>query len=164
MISHTQAYIRDVVIPGANALLPEKMRSRNADLLLLAIGQQESRFLYRKQIGGPARGFWQFETAGIQGVLSHSATRDTMLIVLKALQYDFTIAGSHEAVMHNDVLACVYARLLLWSDPKPLPSPADVMGMWDYYVRNWRPGKPKVLTWPISHAQALEIADGHRNV
>ena len=28
--------------------------------MLLAIGLQESRFVHRRQIGGPACGFWQF--------------------------------------------------------------------------------------------------------
>ncbi len=36
----------------------------------------------------------------------------------------------------------VFARLLLWTDAKPLPAIGDEQGAWDYYLRNWRPGKP----------------------
>ena len=45
-------------------VLRGKFRSTAADVLLLAIGLQESRFEHRQQIGGPARSFWQFERGG----------------------------------------------------------------------------------------------------
>ena len=52
--------MRDAVRP-ALALLPAAMNTPQARCMLLAIGLQESRFVHRRQIGGPARGFWQFE-------------------------------------------------------------------------------------------------------
>ena len=52
--------IPDILDPAAK-LLPG-MDSAKARVMLLAIGLQESRFEHRRQIGGPARGFWQFES------------------------------------------------------------------------------------------------------
>lgn len=42
-------------IRPAYAELPASMRTREATVLLLAIGLQESAFRYRRQIKGPAR-------------------------------------------------------------------------------------------------------------
>ncbi|MCV6902125.1 MAG: hypothetical protein NTT76_05400, partial [Achromobacter xylosoxidans] len=53
--------IIDTGISPALALLPAGMDTQAAHVMLLAIGLQESRFTHRQQIGGPARGFWQFE-------------------------------------------------------------------------------------------------------
>ena len=53
--------IMDDAVRPAMALLPARMDTPEADCMLLAIGLQESRFVHRRQIGGPARGFWQFE-------------------------------------------------------------------------------------------------------
>lgn len=61
--------LEQVVVPGLE-LLPAKMDTPKARVMMLAIGMQESRFEHRKQIGGPARGFFQFEEAGgVRGVL-----------------------------------------------------------------------------------------------
>src|SRR5690606_35531315 len=67
----------DVVVEQAiwpaYALLPSRMDSDRATVMLLAIGLQESRFEHRRQIKGPARGFWQFERGGgVRGVMTHS--------------------------------------------------------------------------------------------
>lgn len=53
-------------------------RSRQADIMLLAIAGQESDWTHRRQHdGGPARGLWQFERRGaVAGVLGHARTRD----------------------------------------------------------------------------------------
>jgi hypothetical protein len=44
-----------LIVRPALARLPDKMKSQPAIVMLLAIGRQESRFLRREQIGGPAR-------------------------------------------------------------------------------------------------------------
>ena len=61
------------------------------------------------------------------------------------------------ALETNDVLAGVFARLLLWTDAKPLPAIGDEQGAWAYYLRNWRPGKPHPQTWPGFYRQAVEF-------
>ena len=149
------AYISATVIPAAFSLLPERMNRPGAKEMLLAIGAQESRFIHRKQIRGPARGFWQFELGGgVKGVLSHRATREHILTVLTALQYSDLAETSYEAIAHNDVLACCFARLLLYTHPDPLPKPGEADKGWQQYIECWRPGKPHRETWDAFYAQA----------
>ena len=152
------AHLKKFVLPAAYALLPAPMASVEATRLLVAIGWQESRFEYRRQIGGPARGFWQFETAGIGGVLAHHKTRDLVRVVLTSMQYVHppTPYGCHLAVEHNDTLAAVFARLLLWTDAAPLPKADEHERGWELYLRCWRPGKPHPMTW--AQAWAVGVA------
>lgn len=150
-------HIRRYVIPAAYDVLPAAMASAEATVMLLAIGYQESRFEHRKQIGGPARGYWQFEQGGgVRGVLGHQASRMTARIVLEELGYpgEPTTWGVYDALAHNDVLACCFARLLLWTLPDPLPSREDPDVGWDQYVAAWRPGRPHPRTWPEAWALA----------
>ncbi|HSW34192.1 MAG TPA: hypothetical protein VLH36_11330, partial [Steroidobacteraceae bacterium] len=59
------------------------------------------------------------------------------------------------AMLTDDLLGCAFARLLLYSDPKPLPEPGQIVTSWDYYIRNWRPGKPHRSTWDSLYSDAL---------
>ena len=143
-------YITGSVIPQALALLPPTMDSPEARAMLIAIALQESRMKHRAQIAGPARGFWQFEAGGgVRGVLMHQQTRPHVLKVLEALSYDdsVSVSTSYIAIEHNDVLACVFARLLLWTLPGPLPKQGDPNEGWRQYIEAWRPGKPHRGTW-----------------
>jgi hypothetical protein len=150
----TLDFIRSAVIPAAMKLLPPRLDSFEARVLLVAIGLQESRFTHRKQIGGPARGFWQFESAGgVQGVLTHHATKPLITPVLHALRY--SPGECYYAIEHNDTLAAVFARLLLFSDPKGLPE--DAADAWEMYLDTWRPGEPHRETWDAFYAQAWAL-------
>lgn len=152
--------IKIVVEPGLR-LLPERMDSQAARAMLLAKGLQESRFEYRRQIRGPARGFYQFEIGGIRGVLNHNATKDIIAGVLDRLHYDRDVTTSHTAVEHNDALATVYARLLLWTLPHPLPGPDNEELAWLQYIEAWRPGKPHRHTWGNFYRRAwMAVRDG----
>lgn len=143
-------------IEPALGLLPARMDSPQARVQMLATGLQESRFEHRRQMGnGPARGFYQFEEGGgVKGVMTHPATRDHALRICQARGVPFTTKGVWTAIEFDDVLASVFARLLLWADPKPLPRTDDTQGGWECYVRNWRPGKPHPETWPAYHRAA----------
>ena len=55
----------------------------------------------------------------------------------------------------DDQLACAAARLLLFTDPKRLPTDPDAG--WDLYARTWRPGKPHRSTWDEFYAVAQHI-------
>jgi len=104
----------DVVHDAMMHWLPAKMHGTESRAMLYAIGLQESRFRYRRQIGGPARGWWQFEQGGgVVGVLGHGQTRDLIRVVLDALGYDYSPEASYTAIEHNDILAMTYARLPL---------------------------------------------------
>lgn len=141
----------------AFALLPAKMDSNAARCQMLAIGLQESRFVHRRQIGGPARGFWQFEKGGgVKGVLFHATTQEQAQAVCKARGVPATMDAVYEALDQDDVLAAAFARLLLWTDPRPLPALGDTGTAWALYQRTWRPGKPHPQTWDVLYARALE--------
>src|SRR3546814_16803514 len=80
-------YILGFAIEPALDLLGPQFGSVDAERMLLAIGLQESRFLHRAQIGGPARGYWQFERGGVHGVLSHHESKAEAGKLCAALDY-----------------------------------------------------------------------------
>lgn len=49
-------------------------------------------------------------------------------------------AAIWSAIERNDVLAAGLARLLLYTDPRPLPALGDAESVWALYLRTWRPG------------------------
>ena len=129
------------------ALLPLKLDSPEAKAMLIAIAMQESRWDERRQIHGPARGFWQFEFGGIRGVLNHRASQPLIWSVLDRLDYDHAPDTSYTAIEHNDVLAFAYARCLLWTLPDPLPARGEADEGYKQYLECWRPGRPHAPTW-----------------
>jgi hypothetical protein len=156
-------FVYQHVLPAAGDLLPDEMQSHNADALLLTIGLYESGFTARRQKPlGPARSFWQFEDAGVLGVLSHPATRTHAHAVLSQLQYSLN-SSVHQiqvAMEHNDVLAAAFARLNLWWDPERLPGERHPMVGWEIYKRVWRPGAPPRLdAWAFHWSQAWAIVN-----
>ncbi|MEX0297245.1 hypothetical protein AAH995_28740 [Pseudomonas putida] len=95
--------------------------------MLLSSGLQESRLIHRRQIGGPAQGLWQFEKDGrVRGVLEHSITQALARSVCQARGVPVTNAAVYAVLEHDDVLAAAFARLLLWTDPAPLPAVVEV--------------------------------------
>lgn len=131
------------------------MASDNATAMLIAIALQESRASHRCQIGGPALGLWQFELAGVRGVLQHPASAPHALTVLNVLRYgNSTPYGIQQAIQHNDVLAACFARLLLWTDPRRLPGAGQSEAAWQVYLSTWRPGKPHPEPWASHYAEA----------
>ena len=156
----TIEYVHTHIFPAVFALLPPQMNSREARAEMLAIGLQESRFKHRVQVGGPAHGFWQFEKGGgVRGVLSHASSQSLVESVLDAMSYDRGLDTSYDAIVHNDVLAGVFARLLLRTSPLPLPKEGDAHGGWQMYLSCWRPGKPHPGTWDGFYARAWEIVE-----
>lgn len=145
------------VLKDAFDLLPEKMLGSSAVQMLLAIQLQEDRELRRRQWPkGPARGAWQFEKGGgVRGVLNHDKTIDAAIRVCAARGVAATEQQVWEALEHDDVLACCFARLLLWADPKSLPLLGDEEEAWECYLRTWRPGKPRPQEWPENYKEAL---------
>jgi hypothetical protein len=144
-------------INPALAILPMAMDSPKARVMLLATGLQESRFEHRRQMGnGPARGFWQFERGGgVKGVFTHASTGH-LFNLCKARDVPFDIPTIWATLETDDVLAAGVARLLYYTDPKPLPTVEDAEEAWKLYLRTWRPGKPHPSTWAGYHRQARE--------
>lgn len=151
----------------ALALLPSKMDSVQARLLLLAIGLQESRLVHRYQISpgapggkGPARGLLQFEQGGgVRGVMRHDATEKHVERVCELRNVEFDERIVWRTLEHDDVLAFALGRLLLYSDPQALPAIEDAQGGWELYMRTWRPGKPHRSTWDGFHSAARLAVD-----
>jgi hypothetical protein len=154
--------VRNKIFPKAFKLLPASMNSPAAQVILLTIGLQESRFEFRRQLGnGPARGFWQFEKGnatsrgGVWGVANHAKTAETLKFVCQAQGVPFDVDAIWAALETDDVLACCVARLLMYTDAAKLPAVTDADGAWEMYAkRTWRPGKPHPETWAAFHAQA----------
>jgi hypothetical protein len=151
MVDHVTHYI----IPAALSLLPARMDSPSARAMLLAIGLQESRFTHRVQVKGPAHGFWQFELrGGVTGVLQHPQTEDIVRTVLHAQGYPAIPEECYAAIIDNDTVACVFARLLLWTLPGRLPVSTEHELAWDQYLAAWRPVKPHHHTWNPFYTEA----------
>lgn len=157
-------HIQRTAIDPAMALLPKVMDSAEARVMLLSVGLQESRFMWRfqKLAGrpyekGPARGYWQFEAGGgVKGVMKHPATEKLAREVCDTLYVPWSETQIHATLEHSDTLAAAFARLLLWADRLPLPKlTASHDEAWLCYVRGWQPGKPHRETWDEFHAQAL---------
>lgn len=167
-----RSWLLTQVIRPALGLLDQSLRTRPAEAMLLAIALQESgiRDRVQRQAGvrewwqseGPARGWWQFERdGGVAGVLRLSKTRLVVAPVLDLLRYPPQPAIIHDALAHNDTLACVMARALLVSVPQPLPGPAAPGEAWRQYLWAWRPGKPHPATWDGFYAAAWAAVNGN---
>ena len=169
--------IRERAIAPALALLPARMSSPEAEVMLLAIGLQESRFQHRRQLvgspprpTGPAKSFWQAEQGGgmVTGLLRYhdDRVRDLAVGLCAVRGVDPSPRAVWDAIEHDDVLAAGLARLLLYTDPARLPGLGDEEGAWQLYLRTWRPGaftrgtaaKRAELRqkWAKNYAQALE--------
>lgn len=121
-----------------------------------AMGLQESEFEARDQLEviggrlvpgnvGPACGFWQFEkNGGVAGVMTHNASKTfaRKLVELAGVAWDKDAIWRFLATVEGDDLAAAFARLLLLTDPQPLPRaiPESEEEAFQYYLRNWRPG------------------------
>lgn len=134
---------------------PEALR------FLLAIAGQESACEHRFQIlssgaPGPARSFYQGEvTGGMILVLRHAKVGATARKLCEAASVRPEPAHVWRAIEGHDGLAYGLARLLVLTDPAPLPVGEDEA--WRYYLRQWRPGSPKPAVWP-GHWRAAGIA------
>lgn len=148
--------------------------SRDARILLVAISGQEADLRHRWQVVdlnkpeamGPARGLWQFERGtrasrgGVWGVVLHPASAPWLRGACKAAGVEFEASAIYDRLHADDALACAVARLLLWTDPHPLPRLGEVDDAWEYYDRNWQPGKPHPDRWPANYSRALRIVQG----
>jgi len=142
------------------ALLPPRFDSPQARAMLLAIGQQESDWIHRRQLSGPARGRWQFERSGVAGVLSHNASRAQAAAVCIRLDYQPLTGPVYEALADNDTLALCFARLALWRLPQSLPGPDDAEDGWAQYLRIWQPGRPRPEKWEAAYSTAWDTVGG----
>ena len=166
-------------IPAAYSLLPGQMNTREATAMMLATGLHESAFKARVQgrmrplktlddlnpQAGPARGYWQFERAGgVAEILESPDTKDIAIPICKMFLFDPNRQAVHTALGFNDVLAAVFARLLLWRDPRPMPTPLEYNKGYSIYLRNWRPNPDAAAAhakdWPKNFNIAWNTVKG----
>src|SRR5262249_29333550 len=107
---------------------------------------------------GPARGWWQFEQfGGTQGVLTHPRSQKLALAVCGQCSVVAQSAAVWRSLEGHDVLSACFSRLLIWTDPHPLPTTATP-GL-DCYMRLWRPasrirtGGKAIGTWRRAQSQ-----------
>lgn len=153
---HISDFHRLSLNPGLS-LLPDHMDSINARRLLVATALQESALMYRTQIKGPARGYWQFEAPVIRLLLKHNMTAASLRDACLRLDVLPDQDAIHEAIRYNDVLACALARLNYYWYPKQIPS--DIVGLWQYYIDVWKPGRPHRGRWDNSFREAENYID-----
>lgn len=137
--------------------------------MLISIGVQESDFRVRDQITSgpdvidPTTGYWQFEKAGgVRGVMRHLSSRD----IARQLARNADVTFEEGAIWRNFVeaaqgeLSCGFARLLLFTDPQPLPIAvlASEDAAWLCYLRNWRPRTPHRGRWTGHWRTACQTA------
>lgn len=147
-------------------MLPEAMNSVPARVMLLAIGLQESGLTERRQLVGspprpvgPAKGLWQFEQGGgCVGVLRHKASAHWARHVCGIRGVEPRAKPLWDALERDDALAAAAARLLLFTDPRPLPAVGEAEEAWELYLRTWRPGKPLPAKWPRLYEVAKKAA------
>ncbi len=159
----------EFILPAAEKFFPDRFSSKEAQAMLLAIGLQETGFRARAQEvrgrwwlrQGPASGFFQFEPIGIEAVLEHHASRDMAIACLKMFGYPEDVKAIHRALVHNDLLAAIFARLALWRSPRPLPTQEGAGEGWTQYLSIWRPGKPHIERWTPNFNKAWEIVNAH---
>lgn len=161
----TAAQVWAQVVNSTCALLPPKMNTPEAGVMLLAIGGQESGFKTRVQYGnGPAHGLWQFERGGgVKGVMAHPASKAFAQAVCVGMGVPFDAQAVWEALAYpgqGDRLACAFARLLLWTGAGPLPSIGAQDDAYAYYEALWRPGKPDKSRWPAAYQAACDAVRG----
>lgn len=141
-------------LPGWN--IPTDDR---AELLMLTYSGVESAWTDRVQSGnGPAHSFYQMERmGGVNGVLTHPATKKLAGESCQAMHVspDAAHAWSIMATEHGDNLATAFARLLLWTDPAPLPQVGSPEMAWQYYLRLWQPGKPDHNRFTERYGEAI---------
>ena len=139
--------------------------SRDAMTIMVAIALRESDCWHKVQMsasGKPipmlARGFWQFERdGGVAEICQHPALAWCRSAILD-LGYEIERDRLHEAIGYDQTLAAVMARGLLWIDPAALPAPvaSSVEIAYAYYIRRWRPGRPRLEKWPANWLSAVK--------
>lgn len=99
--------------------------------LLLGTAACESRFRYVRQVGGgPALGIYQMEPATHRDILTRVRGPCRQFLV------DERLLGCAEQMVGDLYAATVFARLLYWLRPEPLPAVGDRDAQGRYY-KQW---------------------------
>lgn len=165
------ADLRDKVVIPACAVLSvlsgRNMASRDAIRMLLAITQQEDYRQQRRQQGQNGKplpdyvgayGLTQIERATVRLLQNHERIRNISAIGVLIASAQAEALCIEMTKPRGDVLSFILARLLLWCDPKPLPT-TEAEGWACYAERVWRPGKPIRESWSRNWKLATEATE-----
>ena len=134
--------------------------TEEARVMLMAIAGQESNWDARRQQGGPARSYYQFEGSG--GGLGEvfAGMPNQLRAVCDALDIPFDQATVFEAMAWNGILQTCMARFLLWcGNPNPLPAYGASKDAYVYYDSIWRPGSKRPQDWPHNYTTAQSCVE-----
>ncbi|MFC5694160.1 hypothetical protein ACFPU0_01140 [Pseudomonas sp. GCM10022186] len=150
--------IRRTVLEPALAMLPPALGGARAEVMLLAIGLQESGFHDRRPVSGPERGYWRVDPDddSLGAVLRHPATAAMAVEVCDRQQVPPIEERVFAALEHDDLLSAVFVRLRLHIEGERLPPVGEVGDAWNLYCRAWRPQEPDRRHWGRSYAQAMD--------
>ena len=154
-----EAILDEIIEPGL-ALLPPALVSDEAAVLLLATGLQESRFVYRRELGGQGLGFWRLSGSMMTQVLQHPQTARLAQRLCEAAGIECRARTLHAALEFNDGLAAAFARLLLLSAGQGLPPCGRPEQAWLLYLRLWQPQHPSHLSWAPLYRHACHAVHG----
>lgn len=125
------AFRDEVIVPALNAI---SLYSAAAAELLLGTALQESKLVYRRQIGGgPARGLFQMEMPTHDDIFTNYLKYRSSLRNAVALLKSSPTAKAEDELTNNDVYAAAMARVLYKRAPKALPKAGDVPAMAAYW-------------------------------
>lgn len=156
--------IRYSVVEPALKLLPERMTSNAARVMLLTVGLYKSRFTYRfltmrgqPYIKAEDRGFWGFSPGLTQKVLDDPSTKDLAVSLCEERAVDPKEAWRFLEI--DDVLSAGLARLLLdiHGLTENLPASEDA---WSLYVSAWSPIYRNMESWEGFYVKSLKESQG----
>ena len=125
------AFRDEIIVPALNAI---KLYSQAAAELLLGTALQESKRVYRRQIGGgPARGLFQMEMATHDDIFTNDLKYRFSLRNAVLHQKSSLTAKAESELTNNDAHAAAMARVLHKRAPKALPMAGDVPAMAAYW-------------------------------
>lgn len=152
-------FFAQVLLPDItwfHSAIPSIRASVEEQVMLCAIPGQESGWQNVQQAdGGIARGFYQQQQNDLGDILANPATDAKAVIVCLKLGISPTAMSVYTALLGNTKLQIAFARLNLWSDPKPLPKVGDLDEAYACYLRVWRPGAPSAARWADVYPAAL---------
>lgn len=112
--------------------------------LLLYTGAAESGYRYRRQIGGPARGYWQMEPATEEDIRrNYFSHRPGLWETVKDIAECIGLVGTTityermRSLEHNPYYACAMARVHYLRVPDPLPLAGDLAGQAAYWKQHY---------------------------
>lgn len=126
--------------------------------LVTGIGLVESGYRTRKQVNGPALGYWQMEPATERDCWTNFLNYRPFLagLVRKIAEPD---KPSSLLLLSNDAYASAMCRIRLYRSPDPLPSPDCALALCQYWKLHYNSliGKGQVDNSHISmFQQAIE--------